>query len=659
MKRKKIKVLLILALVSLLSFTMIASSVPESWSNPKSAEDVGITEFNESPMLKELVEQGELESVEERLPQSEAIQVIEPVEGVGEYGGTLTSAAVGPTSWADGHYMMPQMFGIAQDQSVYPQIAKDYELLNNNKELIIYLREGLKWSDGHPFTTDDIMFWWNDMAMNEDINHWTVGNWSLDGIRPEIEQIDEYTIKFTFPEPNPTIVKSALSWWQSMQGYFFMPAHYMKQFHLEYNSDVKETADEEGFDSWVNYFEHMGTYGAGQQNPDLPVLAPWVMESRDTNKIVYVRNPYYYGVDTEGNQLPYIDRWEIKIMSEVEVAKVDALQGNLDIAGRILTTEEFPLYKQNEEKGDYKVHPWQSSVNSQIAFGFNVNNPDEEKSEIYGDVRFRRAISLAVNRDEINEFAFRGLAEPMQVTASPGESYYQEEWAESYAEFDPEKANELLDEMGLEKGRDGFRRMPSGETLVIDFQFPTPGSVGGTAQLGKVAELLKDYWEEVGVKTKLKVISRELYEQRIDGASHDVGIWPVNVVRRPSALDPRDESLGVAIKWNEWVEWQDWDKRGRDGEEPAKGIEPPEEVKELFNMLDDRLVAETEEEFYELNKKIYDFYADQLYIIGTVARPLAPVIVSNDLHNLPEQAVFDDPTGWWNITLPQQWYKSN
>lgn len=659
MKFKRVYYFTVL-LVFILTICVSAGQIPESWSNPKTAAELGITEFNEAPMLKELVEKGELPPVEERLPVPEDLMVIEPVDRVGEYGGTVTSVAIGPSSWADGSCYLPWMFFVDQTVSnVVPDVAKSYEFTNDNKELIIHLRKGLRWSDGHPFTVEDILFWWNDVANDPEVNHWTVWSWRLDGINPEFEKIDDYTLKITFPKPNPTIIKAVLSWWRTQQDFFYSPAHHLKQFHAKYNPDVHQVAEEAGYGSWVQFFNDKKAVGPGQQNLDLPVLGPWVLKERTSTEKVFVRNPYYFVVDTEGNQLPYVDKWVIKIKSDAEVAKLDAIQGNLDFAGRILSANELPMYKQNESVGDYKVYPWESTVSAQIGLAFNVTHPDPEKREIFGDVRFRRAMSLVINRDEINEFAYRGLATPAQATVNPGVPYFEEWWAETYAEYDPERANKILDEMGLERGSDGFRVTPMGRTLIIDMQIPTPGSVGGTAQLGTVAELIKAYWEEVGVKVNLKTISRELYQERVDSGVHDVGVWPINTTRDFSAFAFDDDGTRYAVEWQQWEVHRVWEETGREGEEPPAGIKPPQHAIEQLERLEAYKSATSEEEMYRIAKEIWNYYAEQLYIIGTVARPVTPVIVSNDLINVPEKAPFSDPSGWWKIAHPEQWFKLN
>lgn len=655
-----------LTLILLLALAQIAigASFPESWSRNNTAADFGITEFNQAPMLDELVAEGILPPVEERLPVAEDIMVVEPVEEIGIYGGTAVTVAVGPNAWSDAsHARIPFMFFTDQNASeILGDIAKDYALENDNRELTIFLREGLKWSDGHPFTVDDIMFWWDDQVNDPEINNPGQSHWIVAGKKPEFIKVDDYTLQIIFPVPNPTI-QSIINYWPTQQGNFFDPAHYMKQFHKKYNPAVVEEAAAKGFETWVQYFEHMKDAGPGQQNVELPVLGPWVMEERTTTQKAYVRNPYYYAVDTAGNQLPYLDRWVCRIVSDIEVARLDALQGNIDFSGRILTSTEFPMYKTNEATGNYRVLNWRSNISATEAFSFNLNHPDEVKREIFQDVRFRRAMSLAINRDEINEFAYLGLAEPTQVTVDSGASYFEDWWGEAYAEYDPETAEQLLDEMGLAKGRDGFRLRPDGRTLSIDFQFPNPDEIGMPG-LALVAELVKDYWEAVGVKVNLRTIAAELFVNRVAAGDVDLGICRADRTSEiriyttgKSRFDFDDEFMGYAVEWAQWKNWQNWNDGGRVGAEPPQGEEPPADVIKHLENLDQWYQVSSDEEYTALAKEIWDFYADKIYLIGTVARPLSPVIINNDLRNVVDQAPFSDDTSWWKLVHPEQWYK--
>lgn len=655
-RHARILLMMVVLLVSL-SLCGSAAPIPESWSNPPSAADLGLAEFNEAPSLRELVEKGELPPVADRLPVIEDILVIEPVEEIGVYGGSAVSFDINPNSYASiSHPRIPFMFYTDKSAStVIGDIARNYELKNNNTELIIYLRKGLKWSDGYPFTVDDILFWWNDEVNNEDINHWAQSYWTIRGEKADFQKIDDYTLKIVFPQPNPTIL-SVINYWPTQQGFFFDPAHYMKQFHKKYNPDIVGVAKDKGYETWVQYFEYMKEVGPGQQNPELPVVGPWMLEKRDSTQKVFVRNPYYYAVDPEGNQLPYLDRLVLKIVSELEVGRLDALQGDIDFTSSLEVTD-YAMYKKNEAQGNYRIYNWRNNEASTVAFAFNQNCPDAVKAGIFQDVRFRRAMSLAINREEINQFLYMGMAVPSQVTVDPNTSYYEEWWAESYADYDPKAARQLLDEMGLKKDQDGFYLRPDGKALSVD--------LFARAEYMPVCELVKTYWEDVGVKVNLKTIARELYETRVQASQHDVGVWPVDRMlelrvysRGTSKYEMGTTSeFGYAIEWDRWYKHKMWEDMGRQGEEPPAGIKPPEEIIELLETMEAWYLAGSDEEYRGLGKKIWSFHAENLYIIGTVARPMQPVLIHNSLCNVAEEAPLSDATSFWKIVYPVQWFK--
>lgn len=665
--RKKVATLFLLFVFVFASLATAAETqwtFPDKWLKAPTASEKGIDQFQQAPSLQEKVENNELPPVGERLPDDPFVR--EPYKSAGKYGGTLTVAATGPNAYNDiTHARVPNLFTNDPGASkVIPELAKSYEFKDNSTKLIIKLREGVKWSDGHPFTADDIMYWYEDEILNPDISIWARSFWEVDGQFPEVKKLDKYTIEMEFAAPfRPT--KAFLNYWTSQQTNFFEPAHYLKKYHKKYNSDVEKLAEKEGYDNWKEmYYDHRDIY-PGQKFPDTPVLGPWVLKKRSSTQRVYKRNPYYFAVDSEGNQLPYIDELKVKIVSDREVAILDAMQGELDIAGFILKPSGFPMYKRKEDKGDYKVHAWRSANSSEVTYGFNLNHPDKVKREIFKDVRFRRALSLAINRKELNQFVYQGLGEPSQVTVAPSCSYYKEEWAKSYAEYDPERAKKLLNEMGLEKNSDGFYMRPDGKVLTINMDVPS-GSSTGTVGMDEVNELVTQYWNSIGVKTEFKMISRDLFYQRTESTEHDIASWHADRMQELRAYLPglapieMGGSLQYASEWSQWRNYQTWLNNDKKGDKPSsKGIEPPAEVKDYMELKASWYKAQTEKEYKRIAQEIFDFHADKVWLIGTVARSLRPVIVQNDLKNVPERLPFSDGTSFWRIARPDQFYFDN
>lgn len=637
---------------------------PEAWDRAVTADEFGISKFNEPPYLLDKVNSGELPPVEHRLPKNPL--VIPPYEQVGSYGGTLTVAATSVNAYNDiTHARIPNLFtdnpGVSE---VIPDIAEAYELLDDNTRLVIRLREGLKWSDGHPFTAEDILFWYEHEIMHDEISVWARSFWLVDGEFPEITKVDDYTVEMKFAAPfRPTM--GLLNYWTSQQTNLFNPAHYMKQFHIDFQDPdyLDELAKEHGYDTWLAHYYAREDIYPSQKFTDLPVLGPWVLAERTTSGRIYERNPYFYAVDTEGNQLPYIDRLEVKIVTDREVAVLDAMQGGLDIAGFILSPAEFGMYMQNRDKGDYRVLAWRSGNSSEVTYAFNLNHKDEAKYELFNDVRFRQAMSLAINREEINQFVFQGMGTPTQVTVDPNTSYFKPEWAAAYSEFDPAESKRLLDSIGLKKGRDGYYTFPDGSPLVVQLHVPS-GSETGSVGFDEVNELVSEYWKEVGINTDYRVISRDLSGIRTTASEHDVTAWHADRMQELRAYLPKltlFELTGNAVRyandWGAWHRYQEWLNSGMKGAEPgSQGVEPPQYVQEFLELKDSWYKAQSDEEYERIAQEVFDFYAENVWLIGTVARSLRPIIVTNRLRNMPEVLPYGDDNSFWRLAKPEQWY---
>lgn len=660
MKKCLIGVISLIMVFGVSCFVTAADSgftFPENWIKAPTASEMGVSDYNQAPMLDEAVKNGELPPVEERLPEDPL--VITPYEKVGEYGGTLTSAVNGPADWGDSFWGRVKYL-FRPDPStteVIPSVAKGYKLSDDGKVLTIYLREGLKWSDGHLFTTEDIMFWYEDEVINEDISAWWESGAYIDGKLAKFEAVDDYTLNI-YPQDPITLTKAKgyLNFNNTQDGFFFDPKHYLKKYHKKYNPDVDKLAEEEGFESWPQMFKYHKNINPNQQDINLPVLHPWVLESRNQTEKVFVRNPYYWAVDSEGNQLPYIDKFVAKIYTDQQVAILDVMSGDIDYAGRILQPSGLPMYMKNQEKGNYRVLPWKNTKSAKVAFTFNLNNPDPAKAEIYQKKEFRQAMSVAINRDEINDFVFLGLGTPQQASLDQSTSFYKEEWGKAYAEYNPEKAKQMLDKIGLkDTDGDGWRERPDGEDLVVKMLVVTGADIGASGS--KVAELVSEYWEAVGVKTNLKPASTELYENQQRAGTLDIDIFPTEMTLETRAYSGGGGVGMFAVDWGYWYAYQQWVKNGMKGPEPeSKGIEPPEEYKKYYELQTAWRNAKEEEEYIRLGQELYDWVAEYVPSIGTVGRTPTPVIFQNNVKNVPEKLPFTFETLLWTQAYQEQWY---
>ena len=606
-------------------------------------------------MLAERVAAGELPSVKERLPAQPI--VVQPLEAVGEYGGELAGPSTNPTccGWDALEMRLQKLLTIDTDlTTIIPNIAQAFEISDDQTTYTIHLREGHKWSDGEPFTTEDFRFYFEDVLGNTELSPVPGGPWAVSGEMPQFEVIDETTVRYTYAEPYPSLVVAIGS---EVGNRGFRPAHYFKQFHIDYNDEANALADELGFDGWVQMFNARGnpytfTWNLGSEtDPYAPTLNTFVFASEDSfgNKF-YERNPYFFKVDTEGNQLPYTDSLRRVLVEDLQVQDLKGIAGEYSHYGWG-TLLSFPTYRENEDAGNYRTALAEYSRGNEYAIMFNFTTENEALRDIFWDIRFRQAMSVAINRDEINELVYFGLANPSQASPVPASAFYEPWMTTNYAQYDPDLANQLLDEMGLDqRDSDGFRQRPDGETLFLNFQVSVPEDAWR-----KIGELVTDYWNAVGVKTNYKLIEIGLYRESRDGNQVDLAAWGLDIVdigevaTRLTNLRPHWGARASGHLWRQWLQ--------TDGE---NGMEPPQEIQDMWAVGEQFLDAPYgSEEWVELGKQFYQMSMEGLYQIGTIQRPPQPLLFKKNLKNTPP----NDTTGQWSwsyrqwvLFLPEQWY---
>ena len=614
-----------------------------------------ISSFQEAPMLAEMAAAGELPALEDRLPADPA--VVEPLESVGVYGGELVGPATQPNGagWDVLEMRLQKLLLIDTDlKSIIPNIAKSVEVSEDQRVYTITLRSGHKWSDGEPFKTEDFRFWFEDIIGNADLTPVPGGPWTQNGALPVMEIIDETTVSYTYPEPQPSLFVSLadeINW----RGY--RPAHYLKQFHIDYNPDAETLAADLGFDDWIQMFNskllpYNATWNLGaESDPYQPTLNSFVFVSADDfgNKL-YERNPYFFKVDIAGNQLPYTDTLRRLLVEDLQVQDLRAIAGDYTHFGWG-NLSSFPTYRENEEAGNYRTMTIEYSRGNEYAMMFNFTIDDPVLRELFWDVRFRQAMSLAINRDEINDLVYFGLATPSQAAPVPSSAFYEDWMSTNYAQYDPDLANQLLDELGLDqRDSEGFRLRPDGETLFINFQAFVPEDTWR-----RIGELVTSYWNDVGVKSQYKIIDAGLRDQLRDANEFIVGGHGFDTT------DIGDYGTGYNNYLPHWsqrgsgVPWETW--FDTDGEE---GEEPPPEIQELHDLADQLLaVPFGSEEWLALGKELYTKEFEGLYMIGTIQRPPQPLLFRTNLRNTPPndtQAQWSWSYRQWVMFMPEQWY---
>jgi peptide/nickel transport system substrate-binding protein len=623
------------------------------------------TSFNEAPMLAERVAAGELPPVEERLPKD--LMVIQPVDEIGRYGGTWRRGFTGPGDNENGNRINASDRPILVDHTgavPRPSLAKGWEMSEDGKRFTLYLREGLKWSDGDPMDADDFVFWFEKIYGNPDIVPTPIPDMTPEGQPGRIVKVSDYEVAFEFDVPfylfeelmmGDTLIGGGQAVRQSDKrshgGY--APGHYLAQFLPGEGKSAEELDAEaraEGFDNWVARFHFKKDWTL---NPELPVLGPWkTVQPINNPNWVMERNPYYWAVDTEGNQLPYMDGVVMGVVENLEVLNLRAIAGDYDLQERHIDLGKLPVILENQEAGNYTVHLDLAFNGADAIYQFNQSyDADPEIAKWLTNADFRRALSLAIDRDQLNETFWLGVATP--GSPAPGESlpYFPGEgWREKWSTFDPAQANALLDQIGLTaKDSEGYRlRTDNGERLRLEVQ-----AVQAFLPWPRISEMIADQWRQVGIQADVRDTERSLAFTRTAANEHQIMVWNNGGTellylfpRHAIPVDPTEAFMGP-----EFAKW--YASGGTQGRAP----EDPHllEILELFKSA----AGQKSEERIETAKRIWEILIDQQYGIGTVGQSPALMgvrLVSNKLGNIPSRNCIAQHCRTPGGAHPETWY---
>jgi peptide/nickel transport system substrate-binding protein len=470
--------------------------------------------YNESPMLAELVAAGELPPVEERLPANPL--VVEPLEEIGTYGGTLRRGSANASSYLTENFTREPLtmwqMPLPSAGPPLPNLAESWEYNDAGTEVTVHLRQGVKWSDGTPFTSEDIEFYWFDIMLNENVTEAVPGILRVNGQVPELEIIDDYTIKYTFPVPWYFFAEAHASTWEMA-----WPKHFMSQFHPDYN----ENATYEDLNANLELINGRGAV----------TLQAWIMEEFVPGEIIrYVRNPYYFKVDPAGNQLPYFDRAEIQLVEDRQAVALGNITGQFDLDAMWVGVQHIQLFTQAIQDGrDVDIG---FAFTIAMAQYFNLDHPDPVKRAAFRDANFRRAWSMAINRDELDNVLYSGLLEPTGTSFQPDSPYFTEDTRMLWAEYDPDGARTLLDEAGyLDVNGDGFRESPDGQPLevVVD--------VGQHDLYTPSVEIIVESLADVGIRAVMNVRDQSLIRENFIAGDFDVHSWDFGGADTPLSGD--------------------------------------------------------------------------------------------------------------------------
>ena len=602
--------------------------------------------FNpEAPQLAQTGERvGQTAAVEDRLP-------LEPLvlgREIGTYGGTLH---VGGGHFVSFQYAMTPYsnygVGLAEHtwtQGTYPNLVKGWDVEDGGRKYTLHLREGLRYSDGEPFTADDIMFWWDHIVPTDPTFPDLFTRIIIStGLYENVVKIDDYTVRVEYSKPSDN-----LFWVHFGKA---VPAHqkkYFSQFHPEFQDEDKldEMVKEAGFSNWIELYEYKLDI-RGNTNTERPILLAWALKQVPPDDYILERNPYFWAVDPAGNQLPYLDRIYGFVGLEPDVRYLKAQAGELDFADVPMGT--YRLIKEKESEGKIRGQRMGGVGLNSAQLSFNLNHRDPAVREIFMDKRFRIAASHALNRERISELVFLGLVPPWQVASNEASDYYHERMAHSYIEYDPDKTKAMFDEIGLPVGDDGFRRRLDGEPLQINLLTWDSSRL----QSGRIAEMMAEDLQAVGLDVNLKIMDGGVVRQTTTANDQDAvvvpgawttiegGFWLGNSA---TAFVPVHTNGSMhAQLWYEWYE--------SFGE---KGEQPPPEMVQVMEWYREGLGTIDAAERKEIWFRMVDVAADNLWVIGTVQHPGYFKVLNTKLANYPEDTLPWDRGG--DKGRPEIWF---
>ena len=614
------------------------SGMPPEWFvPPKTASELGITQFSQSPIL----DGQDLPPVEERLPDDPVVS--HPYESIGKYGGKAR------VTLFDHRRFLPHEHALtisADLRNVLPNIAESWSVSEDGRTTTIRIRPGIKWSDGHPLTSNDFMFSFNHDWLDPEMQPLT--NVAVRGAKFVV--IDDLNFQIVFPRPNPTFA----NYYAFYASRWVDPMHFFKDYHPAYRDrdELNALVKEKNHVTWMAMFSQLRSWG-NEDAAKVPTLRSFKVVQRTPTKLRLERNPYYFKVDPAGNQLPYVDAVDVIIVLEnSQMITFQAATGQLDFTSFTLETQNIPLLKLGETKGANKVHIWRRIHVVDVAIQPNYNFDDLKYRDLVwgkGERRFIRALSHAIDRDQMNEVIYFGRGTPSQVTAHWSSRWYDERFAKSHIRYDPDYSRQLLDELGLfDVDGDGLREYPDGSKLIITLEF-----IDFETPKGISLELVRDYWREVGIDLRLKSIERRLQAERAMSNKMQMTAWHADKVT--DILFPHwpDWFYPHRAGWDMTM-WNHWGRYHQSGGE--LGEEPPELIRNMQTWGGELLTATDEESRTKAAKALLRAHADNLWAIGTVGNAPHPVAVSRRLKNVVPNGIWGADNRWTTPYHPATWY---
>jgi peptide/nickel transport system substrate-binding protein len=602
----------------------------------------------ETPSLAEQVKSGALPPVEKRIPDMPSIvKHFAGADGSGKPGGQVNMLV---TSARDTRlmtlYANARLIVYDDQFKLQPDILESYEA-KDNREFTLKLRAGHKWSDGHPFTTDDFRFFWEDIANNSELSPSGPSvELLVDGKPPKVEIVDERTIRYSWDKPNPYFIESQA---RANPLWLFRPAHYLNTLHGKYTPEDEVLKRFKG-SRWANVFRRQDAM-YGNSNVDMPTLNAWKLTTPPpSQRFVFERNPYYYRVDEKGVQLPYLDKVTFTVVA-ANLIPAKAGLGESDLQPRYLGLSDYTFLRDAAKKSGIKVLLWEKGSGSEVAFYPNMNASDETWRKLNRDVRFRRALSLAIDRGELVEAVYGGMAKPSANTIMPRSPLFKPELATKWSTYDVNAANKLLDEVGLgKKGGDGIRLLPNGQPalIVVEHTSEKADEVDNMV-------LVRDHWKKVGIHIELKPQTAENFRMRTTSGEAVMTAYAGVYTAAPTVNTSPKEFVPVMLGGLQWPKWGLFiESQGKQGE-PCD----MDEGKKLLELLHTWERSTDDAERRKAWDEILAVNAEQVFSIGTVNAVRQPLTVGKKVRNVPEKGYWAwDPGGYIGLYKPDTFWMS-
>ena len=603
----------------------------------------------EPNFLRPLLETGQLPELVDRLPKKpRVINVAAMGRQPGLHGGDMRTL-IG--SQKDIRVMTingyARLVGYDDKLNMLPDILESYEVAED-RIFTFRIREGHKWSDGSLLTPEDFRYCWEEVWLNEELSPGGPATaLVVDGKPPRFEIVDPLTVRYSWDAPNPDFLPN-LAAAQALS--MVVPSAYLKQFHKKHQdpSRLAELMKEFRAKKWTILHIRMSRQYR-PENPDLPTLDPW----RNTTlppaeQFVFERNPFFHRVDENGRQLPYVDRFILNVSSSAIIAAKTG-SGESDLQSLGVDFTDYTFLKDAEKRYPVKVRLWKRTQGSQAALLPNLNCGDPVWRPLLRDARVRRAFSLAIDRREINLAVFYGLGKESADTVLPESPLYRPEFAQAWIAHDPDLANALLDEAGLQlRDDDGLRLLPDGRAAQIVVE-----TAGESTLETDILELVTDHWRKIGVSLFIRTSQRDVFRSRALGGQIMMSMWSgidngvPTADMNPGQLAPTSEDQ---LQWPLWGTY--YSSHGELGEPPAIP-----EATELISLLKRwRRSTETRERA-EVWTSMLGIYTDQVFSIGIVNGTLQPVLSTSRLRNLPDDGLYGfDPTSYFGVYLPDTFW---